>query len=248
MLKDAQDAYGHLILDYYNGQEIVEVVERDDGFIGTSRLGPSTYLAEFDDWAEHQKVAMTHVTGRVLDIGCGAGRHAIYLQEQGFDVIGADNSPLAIQVCQRRGLKNAVVAPITQLNSKIGTFDTLLMMGHNFGLVGNVTRARWLLKRFHKMTTPAAKILAETQDIYQTTAPCHLAYHQFNRDRGRMGGQLRIRVRYRQFATPWFDILFVSKPEMEQILLGTGWTVERYIDATDSTPTYIAILKKTEDR
>ena len=124
MLNDNQDAYGHLILDYYNGQEIVEVVEREDGFIGTSRLGPLTYCAEYDDWAEHQKVAMTHVTGRVLDIGCGAGRHAIYLQEQGLDVLGTDNSPLAIQVCQRRGLKNAVVVPITQLNSKIGTFDT----------------------------------------------------------------------------------------------------------------------------
>ena len=95
------------------------------------------------------------------------------------------------------------------------------------------------------MTNPGAKILAETQDLYQTTALCHLAYHQFSRDRGRMGGQLKIRVRYRQYATPWFDYLFASKPEMEQILHGTGWTVERYIDAADSTPTYIAILKKT---
>lgn len=120
------------------------------------------------------------------------------------------------------------------------------MMGHNFGLVGNVTRARWLLKKFLKMTNPGAKILAETQDLYQTTAPCHLAYHQLNRDSGRIGGQLRIRVRYRQFATPWFDYLFVSKPEMEQILHGTGWTVERYIDATDSTPTLHRNLRKDE--
>lgn len=246
MLKDAQDAYRRLILDFYNGQEIVEIVERADGFIGTSRLGPLTYLAEYDDWAEHQKVAMTHVTGRVLDIGCGAGRHAIYLQEQGFEVLGVDNSPRAIEVCQRRGLKNAVAALITQLNSKFGTFDTLLMKGHNFGLVGNFSRARWLLKRFHKMTSPAAEIIAETQNLYQTTEPCHLAYHQFNRGRGRMGGQLRIRVRYRQYATPWFDYLFASKPEMVQIVHGTGWTVERYIDATDSIPTYIAILEKTK--
>ena len=63
-----------------------------------------------------------------------------------------------------------------------------------------------------------------------------------------MGGQIRIRVRYRQYATPWFDIFYVSKPEMEQIVQGTGWTVERYIDATDSTSTYIAILEKTERR
>ena len=246
MLSDAQDAYGHLILDYYNGQSNVEIVERVDGFITTSRLGPLTYFAEYDDWAEHQQFAMTHATGRVLDIGCGAGRHAIYLQKQGLDVLGTDISPLAIQVCQCRGLKNAIAMPITQLSSKIGTFDTLLMMGHNFGLVGNFTRAKWLLKRFLKMTNSTAKIIAETHDPYQTTVPCHLAYHQSNQDRGRMGGQIRIRVRYRQYTTPWFDYLFVSKPEMEQILHGTGWVVERYIEISDSMPTYIAILKKMD--
>ena len=87
------------------------------------------------------------------------------------------------------------------------------------------------------------KIIAETLDPYQTEEPCHLAYQQFNRDRGRMSGQLRLRIRYRQYTTPWFDYLFVSKAEMEGILAGTVWQVERYIDSTN-TPTYVAILAK----
>ena len=243
MLTDSQDAYGHLLSDYYNGQENVEIVEREDGFIDTSCLGPLNYFAEYADWAEHQKLAMAEATGRVLDIGCGAGRHCLYLQEQGHDVLGTDISPLAIQTCQSRGLKNAIVTSITQLNSKIGTFDTILMMGHNFGLVGGYKRAKWLLRRFGAMTTDTSKIIAETMDPYQTTEPGHLAYHQFNRDRGRMSGQLRLRIRYRQYTTPWFDYLFVSKAEMEDILDGTMWRVERYIDAA-TTPTYIAIITK----
>lgn len=32
-----------------------------------------------------------------LDLGCGAGRHVIYLAELGFDVIGADHSEIALQ-------------------------------------------------------------------------------------------------------------------------------------------------------
>ncbi len=243
MLTDNQDAYGHLLLDYHNGRENVEVVEREDGFIDVSRLGPSDYFAEYDDWAEHQKLAVGHTAGRVLDIGCGAGRHSLYLQEQGHDVLGTDISPLAIQTCQRRGLRNAIIAPVTQLSSKMGIFDTILMMGHNFGLVGSYKRAKWLLRRFDAMTTDTAKIIAETLDPYQTKEPCHLAYHQFNRDRGRMGGQLRLRIRYRQYTTPWFDYLFISKAEMEEILDGTAWQVERYIDATNF-PTYVAILTK----
>ena len=244
MLTDIQDAYGHLLSDYHNGQKNVEVVEREDGFIDVSRLGPFNYFAEYKDWAEHQQLAIEHATGRVLDIGCGAGRHCLYLQENGHDVLGTDISPLAIQTCQNRGVKNARATPVTQLSSKIGTFDTILMMGHNFGLVGNYKRAKWLLRRFAAMTTDTAKIIAETMDPYETTDPGHLAYHQFNRDRGRMSGQLKLRIRYRQYATPWFDYLFVSKTEIEDILDGTTWRTERYINATD-TPTYVVILSKS---
>ena len=243
MLTGNQDAYGHLLSDYHNGRENVEIVEREDRFIDTSRLGPLNYFAEYKDWAEHQRRAMEYAAGRVLDVGCGAGRHSLYLQAQGHDVLGTDISPLAIQTCQRRGLKNAIVAPITQLSSKMGIFDTILMMGHNFGLVGSYKRAKWLLRRFAAMTTHTAKIIAETMDPYQTEEPCHLAYHQFNRDRGRMGGQLKLRIRYRQYATPWFDYLFVSPQEMEDILDGTAWQVECYINAAN-TPTYVAILAK----
>ena len=93
------------------------------------------------------------------------------------------------------------------------------------------------------MTTDTAKIIAETLDPYETTNPIHLAYHQLNQDRGRMSGQLKLRIRYKQYATPWFDYLFVSKAEIEDILDGTAWRVERYIDAAN-TPTYVAILSK----
>ena len=46
--------------------------ERTD-FIDVSRLGPLSYFAEYENWAEHQRLAMKYATGRVLDIGCGAG-------------------------------------------------------------------------------------------------------------------------------------------------------------------------------
>ncbi len=242
MLNDKQDAFGHLLTDYQNGEENVEIIEREDGYIDISRLGPLTYFAEYTEWAEHQKLAMGYATGRVLDIGCGAGRHSLYLQEKGHDVLSTDISPLAVQLCQRRGLKNTLVAPITQLNTKLGVFNTIIMMGHNFGLVSSFKRARWLLKRFASMTTDDGKIIVETMDPYQTENSAHLTYHQFNRERGRMSGQIRLRIRYKQYATPWYDYLFVSKSELEDILVGTSWTIERYIDS--NKPTYVAILKK----
>lgn len=41
-----------------------------------------------------QVIALTGVTGsRVLDLGCGPGRHAVPLAFKGFDVTAVDASP-----------------------------------------------------------------------------------------------------------------------------------------------------------
>lgn len=240
-MRDFQDAFGHALYDYQQGDgDAHSIIERDDGFFDVD--GPKHYFASFQEWPPRQQQAMGLVRGRVLDVGCGAGRHALYLQTQGLDVLGIDESPLAIEVCQLRGLKQAMVLPITRVSSRLGTFDSILMLGNNFGLFGSFKRARWLLKRLRALTAAQATITAESLDPYQTQDPLHLEYHQWNRDRGRSGGQVRMRVRYRQYVNPWFDYLFVSKEEMEQLLSGTGWAVDRYLDSDGAI--YVAIIKK----
>lgn len=240
-MNENQDAYGQAMHDYFKGRGAVEIAERDDGCIGLSG-DPDQYFTEYPDWPLHKQQAIRMARGKVLDIGCGAGRVALHLQQQGLDAMGIDISPLAIKVCKERGLKKAKVMSITQLNTRMGPFDTLLMYGNNFGLFGNAARAKWLLRRFHRMTTPTGRIIAETLDPYQTDDPDHLAYHQRNKARGRMGGQIRLRIRYQRYKTPWFDYLFVSRDEMQQLLNGTGWKIERLIDSEG--PTYIAIIAK----
>ncbi len=242
MLKNHQDAHGHAFMDYLKGKGGFEIVERDDGYFDVSG-GPHLYFSEYDEWTEREKEAMKYVRGKVLDIGCGAGRHALYLQNKGFDVLGIDISPLAIKVCKLRGLKKAKVLSITQISSKLGKFDTILMMGNNFGLFGNPKRARWLLRKFHKITTEKGRIIAETRDPYKTDNPDHIAYHEWNKKRGRMAGQVRIRIRYKKYVTPWFDYLFVSKEELKEILENSGWQVKKFIDGKAGL--YIAIIDKS---
>ncbi len=241
MLASQQDGFGHALYDFHIGKGSYEVDERDDGFVAPSD-GPPAYFASYEDWPEHQRQAIALAAGKILDVGCGAGRVALHLQEKGLDVLGIDTSPLAVKVCRLRGLKKARVMSITELTCKLGTFDTVLMYGNNFGLFGSFKRARWLLRRFHAMTSDRARIIAETTDPYDTKQPCHLAYQRRNRKRGRMSGQLRIRIRYQTYATPWFDYLLASKDEVRAILDGTGWRVERFIDGNG--PHYIAIIEK----
>jgi hypothetical protein len=92
--------------------------------------------------------------------------------------------------------------------------------------MANPQRAKWLLRRFYTLTPANGRLIAANNDPYKTDDDDHLAYHATNQRRGRMAGQLRIRVRYRIFMERWFDYLMVSKSEMENILIGTGWQVK----------------------
>nr|MBN2276575.1 methyltransferase domain-containing protein [candidate division Zixibacteria bacterium] len=239
--KDHQDAYGHAVYDYLKGRGGYEIVERDDGYINMSE-GPAVYHSQYQKWPPYYRKALRHASGRVLDIGCGAGRIALYLQIKGCQVTGVDNSPLAIKTCREQGLRKTRLMSITDINPSIGTFDTIVMLGNNFGLFGSFNRARRLLRRFYRITGTKARIIAESNDPTRTTEPLHLEYHRRNHKKGRMTGQLRLRVRYKIYKTPYFDYLIVSEKEMAQILKGTGWHIAGVFPSGRGP--YIAIIEK----
>lgn len=234
-----KDAFGEMILALHKGQDVAEIVERDDGYIGVSESARH-YFDAFRDWPARQRQAMRFVKGRVLDVGCGAGRCALHLQEKGFEVVGIDTSPLAVRVCRERGVRDVRLMSFTQVSRKLGRFDTILMMGNNFGLFGGERRARGLLRRLYGLTSDDGRIVAESVDPTKNTdKPEHLAYHKENRRRGRMPGQVRIRVRFSIHQSDWFDYLLVSKDDVRNLVRDTGWFLERTIDPDDSRFTMV---------
>ncbi len=243
-LKNEQDAFGHAVWDHFHGTKAFEIIERSDGLFAISG-GPTEYLAEADQWNPHVRSALDqHAHGRVLDIGCNAGRHALYLQQRGLDVLGVDVSPLSIELARKRGLRNAQVLSIDDLSPHFGTFDTIVMLGNNFGLFGSAAKARRLLRRFKKLTRSGATLIVESLNVYDTTDPDHLAYLAANRARGRMSGQIRIRARYKRYVTPWFDYLMVSPAELESLVEGSGWRVTRRYPPAGGR-LYTAIIERT---
>jgi SAM-dependent methyltransferase len=226
------DAFGQMLLDGADP----EIVERDDGFVSTSMLN---YFAPVRRWGAVERRALRWVRGRVLDAGVGAGRVALELQERGRDVVAIDVSPGAVQVARRRGVRDARLLALEDVDESLGEFDTLVMFGNNFGLFGSRAKARRLLRQLRPFVR---RIVATSNDPSGTDDPVHLAYQERNRNRGRMPGQLRLRVRYRDLIGPWFEYLIVSPDEMAEIVEGTGWEIRHLIRGEGTF--YVAVLEK----
>jgi len=234
-----RDAFGRLLMARLEGRAPESFIERSDGYID------SFHVSEYFNPEQDADVvrAMRLARGRILDIGCGAGRHALALQHRGLRVTGLDSSPLAIRVCRKRGVRDARVLGIDQIGQfPAGRFDTVIMFGNNFGLFGSPARARRLLRAIRRITSPRALILAQSLDVHGTRNPTHLGYQRWNRRHGRLPGQVRLRVRFSNRVGPWFDYLMVSPTEMRSILRGTDWKLARCLGGPGAL--YVAVLEK----
>lgn len=239
-LNRKQDAFGRAMWDCHCRGQATMVLERDDGLVEPMPI--RMYAAAYEAWSPRTRELIDRARGRVLDIGCGLGRHGLHLQQRGLDVLGIDTSPLALRAAKARGLKHVRLLSLTQITRRLGMFDTVLLFGNGIALLGNPRRARWLLRRLRSVTNDHARIIGDARDPYQTDDPEHLAYHRANRRRGRMAGQLRFRARYRTAATPWIDLLLLSADELHDIAASAGWRMTAYPEGDGAD--YGVVLEK----
>lgn len=218
---------------------VIEVIERDDGLINGAPA--AHYLDGPADWQPYDHRAVDRVRGRVLDIGVGAGRIALELQDREVPVTGLDISPGAIRVARKRGVRDLVLGTVDEYATNRHRFDTFLLLGNNLGLIEGRDRAPAFLAALAALANPGAEIIAHGTDPYGTTDPVHTGYHERNRARGRLGGQLRLRLRYRELGTPWFDYLVCTPDELGELIRGSAW---RLVDVDDAdAPYYLATLR-----
>ncbi|WBB65581.1 methyltransferase domain-containing protein [Micromonospora sp. WMMD812] len=218
---------------------VIEIIERDDGLINGAPA--AHYLDGPAQWQPYDHRAVDRARGETLDIGVGAGRIALVLQERGVPVTGLDTSAGALDVCRRRGVRRLVHGTVDEHVADGPRYDTFLLLGNNLGLFEGRDRAPALLAALAALARPGAQIIAHGTNPYGTRDPVHTGYHERNRRRGRLGGQLRLRLRYRELATDWFDYLVCSPDEFAELVRGSAW---RLTDVDDrDAPYYLATLR-----
>ena len=220
------DAFGQVLVACQAGGGApgvaFELIEGSDGHLGV--MDAARYFGLPDGWTATSRFACERATGRILDIGAGAGRVALALQEQGYDVVALDVSKGATTVCQERGVRATFTGSVFDFAAtEPEPINTFLMLGNNLGLLGGAQEAPRFLDALASMAAPGAIIIGETLNPYSTNDPDHLRYHEDNRRLGRLPGQVRLRIRHLQLVTPWWDYLLCTPEELESIVTATRW-------------------------
>ncbi|TQM57283.1 class I SAM-dependent methyltransferase [Humibacillus xanthopallidus] len=99
--------------------------------------------AGFEALLEREEAERSRPLGRALDLGCGRGQHTHELAARGWEAVGVDNIPRAVEAARSTGSSGAtfVVGDVTQLSeAALGTFDFFLDVGCFHGLDADARR------------------------------------------------------------------------------------------------------------
>ncbi len=138
-----------------------------------------------------EKLALSLVQGRVLDVGAGAGCHALALQRRGIAVCALDALPQAVRVMRQRGVRDPrqgdFFLPDARAASRLRRqrdgrpvqgrtqprgwrkgperFDTLLMMMNGIAPAGTLAGLRRFLRRARRVLRPGGRVLLDSLDL-----------------------------------------------------------------------------------
>jgi SAM-dependent methyltransferase len=162
MKKHHHDVLGLALKDYLISHQESHIIVHSPDF-EDDIIPVSYYFRSEDRWPEIEKTAMEYCHGHVLDAGAGAGSHALYLQEKGFDVTALDISGGACDIMKKRGLQSVVRGDIFSFESN--SFDTILMLMNGIGLVQSIRGLRRFLKRIPKIVKPGGQVVFDSTNL-----------------------------------------------------------------------------------
>ncbi|MGV3697317.1 class I SAM-dependent methyltransferase [Flavobacterium sp.] len=157
-----KDLFGKAILDFQTNDSTEDLIT-ETNISEADEMSVDYLFRSFSDMPKLEKKALQLCKGKILDVGCGAGSHALYLQEKGFDVTAIDISANAIKACKLRGLKNAKVQNVLDLNG--GKFDTILLLMNGTGIFGTLAETSKYLQKLKSLLNPDGQVLIDSSDI-----------------------------------------------------------------------------------
>lgn len=162
-LPEQEDPMGAAIRDYFRQGKSAQLKVLSSLF-DDDEMPVAHLFRSYHEMPPLEQRALNEARGKVLDVGAGAGCHALALQERGFDVTAVDISPLSCETMKERGVAN--VECVNIFNQRFQErFDTLLLLMNGTGIAGKLSRLPQLLSRLKQLMNPSAQILIDSSDL-----------------------------------------------------------------------------------
>jgi len=222
-----KDIHGKAILDYYK-KSVQSPLLLHNSYGEPEEMPVEVFFREPEDLSELENTAITACRGSILDLGAGAGAHALFLQALEFDVTALDNSPGCIETMTLSGMNKVVDEDYQKHKSK---YDTLLLLMNGIGLAGTLQEVPALLKKCKQLLNEDGQILVDSSDIsylYEDGLEKPESYY----------GNIRYQYEYNNEKDDWFGWVYVDPDTLTQIVKELGMEIE--ILFTDENDQYLA--------
>lgn len=232
-----KDLMGKAIWDYFYNED-PEDLQTETSISELDELPVDYLFRDFEEINKIEQKALQLAQGKVLDIGAGAGSHSLYLQnERELNVLALDISPKSIEVCQLRGVKNAVSKDMLDFSGE--TFDTILLLMNGTGIFESLAKIDIYLQKLRTLLNEGGQILIDSTDIL----------YMFDRDEDGgvyipadgYYGELDYIVHYKGESEEPIKWLYLDFRTLKNAAENNGFKVEKVMQYEDS---YLAKLIK----
>jgi SAM-dependent methyltransferase len=224
------DVFGAALTDQFLHKE-AEILWLHNSYAEQEEMPLDIFFRTVEEMPDMELLALELCRGRILDIGAGAGSHALLLQQQQKDVTALDLSPAAVQIMQQRGVKKVFHADIKNYSGD--RYDTLLLLMNGIGLAGS-------LRGFKEFLSHAATLLQEGGQIIFDSSDIAYLYEDSSWPAEKYYGQVSYQYEYKGQKGDLFDWLYLDQETLTTTASACGWTCEILFD--DGEDQYLARL------
>jgi SAM-dependent methyltransferase len=221
-----KDLFGKAILDYQTNSSPENIIT-STSISDEDEMEVAYLFRNFTEMPTLEQKALQLAKGRTLDVGCGAGSHGLYLQnERNMDVHSIDISKNAIQACSLRGLKNAQVCNVLDLENE--KYDTILLLMNGTGIFETIEKTPVYLQKLKSLLRPNGQILIDSSDII----------YMFDEDEDggkwipsdNYYGELTFTVQYKNETEAPFPWLYMDYNTLQNAALANGLRCELVLE------------------
>jgi SAM-dependent methyltransferase len=234
------DIFGLAFRDYLDGKKYEEILVKIDLF-GDEKLPVSYFFRPYDEMPEWEKIVLDECHGRILDVGAGAGSHALYLQDKGLDIMAIDISSGGVECMKERGVKKAFEQDFFTLAHE--KYDTILFLMNGAGMAQKLHQLQDMLEKAASLLADDGCIFIESTDLLYMYED-EDGYAMINLA-GDYYGEVVYELEYRQWKGKPFPWLFVDYENLSYIAELAELDCEIFYQG--ETHNYVARLSHKKD-